>query len=164
VAISKEQLFAEMERIWNQIGHRPSRTEWESSNPLFSYGLYRHRFNGWSNACLEFIEYKMGKPIVLDSEQLSNSQGSKRATQIRGSYRHRTPLVRDVPPSLKVKVLNRDRFRCVYCGRSPAKDIAVELHIDHIKPFSKGGKTTMENLQTLCQDCNLGKGDRQSLG
>ncbi len=30
-------------------------------------------------------------------------------------------------------------------------------HIDHIKPWSKGGETVLENLQTLCATCNLGK-------
>ena len=33
----------------------------------------------------------------------------------------------------------------------------VELHVDHIKPWSKGGETVLENLQTLCATCNLGK-------
>jgi 5-methylcytosine-specific restriction endonuclease McrA len=34
----------------------------------------------------------------------------------------------------------------------------VELHADHISPWADGGKTVLENLQTLCQNCNLGKG------
>jgi len=29
-----------------------------------------------------------------------------------------------------------------------------------IKPFSKGGKSILENFQTLCEECNLGKSDR----
>ncbi|MBR0162008.1 MAG: HNH endonuclease [Oscillospiraceae bacterium] len=45
------------------------------------------------------------------------------------------------------------------CGASPAKDSSVELHIDHIKPWSKGGETVMENLETLCSIWNLGKSD-----
>jgi 5-methylcytosine-specific restriction endonuclease McrA len=34
----------------------------------------------------------------------------------------------------------------------------VELHVDHVTPWSKGGETTLANLQTLCNKCNLGKG------
>ena len=40
---------------------------------------------------------------------------------------------------------------------SRAKGDNIELHIDHIIPWSKGGETVLENLQTLCSDCNLGK-------
>ena len=29
-------------------------------------------------------------------------------------------------------------------------------------PWSKGGKTTFENLHTLCADCNIGRGNRYS--
>lgn len=36
----------------------------------------------------------------------------------------------------------------------------VKLHVDHIVPVSRGGKTVMSNLQTLCEDCNCGKGNR----
>lgn len=32
--------------------------------------------------------------------------------------------------------------------------------IDHVHPFSKGGKTQLDNLQTLCQPCNAGKAGR----
>jgi NADH-quinone oxidoreductase E subunit len=65
---------------------------------------------------------------------------------------------RHVPHKLRYQVLMRDRFRCRACGRSPATDLLVELEIDHITPFSKGGATTLENLQTLCKECNIGKG------
>jgi 5-methylcytosine-specific restriction endonuclease McrA len=34
----------------------------------------------------------------------------------------------------------------------------IELHADHIVSVYDGGKTVYENLQTLCQGCNLGKG------
>ncbi|MGE4613767.1 MAG: HNH endonuclease signature motif containing protein, partial [Planctomycetota bacterium] len=37
---------------------------------------------------------------------------------------------------------------------------SVPIHVDHIVPLSKGGETTLDNLQVLCIDCNLGKGNR----
>ena len=64
---------------------------------------------------------------------------------------------------LRYQVLKRDRFRCVKCGRSPATELNINLHIDYIVPFSLGGKTIIDNLQATCQDCNLGKGNRDNV-
>ena len=66
---------------------------------------------------------------------------------------------RFISNALRYKVLKRDCFKCCACGASPAKDPSVELHIDHIVPWSNGGETTLDNLQTLCSLCNIGKGD-----
>ena len=68
---------------------------------------------------------------------------------------------RVISDKLRYKVLKRDNFKCCACGASPAKDPSVELHIDHIIPWSKGGETTFDNLQTLCSRCNLGKSDSE---
>lgn len=54
--------------------------------------------------------------------------------------------------SLRTKVFERDKYRCVGCGTH--KDLAV----DHIHPESKGGTDDLENLQTLCKSCNSKKG------
>lgn len=60
--------------------------------------------------------------------------------------------------SLRYTVLRRDRFRCQICGATQAD--GVKLHVDHIVPISKGGKTELSNLRTLCEQCNLGKGNK----
>jgi len=58
---------------------------------------------------------------------------------------------------LRWEIFERDKFRCVVCGRS-AED-GVKLHVDHIYPQSKGGSNAKSNLATLCDECNLGKSD-----
>ena len=63
-----------------------------------------------------------------------------------------------VTPSLRYDVMRRDGFRCCLCGRTAAN--GVELEVDHIIPVSRGGNTTYSNLQTLCRDCNRGKGTK----
>jgi 5-methylcytosine-specific restriction endonuclease McrA len=60
--------------------------------------------------------------------------------------------------SLRYDIMKRDGFRCTLCGAS-ARD-GIQLHVDHILPVSKGGKTTKDNLRTLCSRCNLGKGSK----
>lgn len=64
---------------------------------------------------------------------------------------------RYIPKSIKVTVLHRDNFKCVFCGRTSKQ---IELQVDHIFPFAKGGSNDISNLQTLCIDCNQGKSDR----
>jgi len=61
---------------------------------------------------------------------------------------------------IRFAVLERDDFSCTVCGRGPRSGDDVKLHVDHIYPIAEGGKTVKENLQTLCQDCNSGKGAR----
>lgn len=73
------------------------------------------------------------------------------------SNSHRTR--REPGMRLRFEVLKRDNFKCCACGASPAKDPAIELHIDHVIPWSKGGETEPDNLQTLCAICNIGKSD-----
>lgn len=58
--------------------------------------------------------------------------------------------------SLRYDVMQRDGFRCQICGATAAD--GYKLHVDHILPVSKGGKTEMGNLRTLCERCNMGKG------
>jgi hypothetical protein len=66
----------------------------------------------------------------------------------------RTP--RAVGKRLRWRVFVRDNFTCQACGRSPEKN-GVALHADHKVAYSNGGETIFENLQALCEDCNLGK-------
>jgi 5-methylcytosine-specific restriction endonuclease McrA len=57
-------------------------------------------------------------------------------------------------------VLHRDRFKCMLCGDHPARNAECVLHVDHVIPWSKGGKTSEDNLRTLCATCNVGRGNR----
>lgn len=59
---------------------------------------------------------------------------------------------------IRYNVLKRDNYSCQICGAT-AKD-GAKLHVDHIIPVSKGGKTVMSNLQTLCEQCNVGKSNK----
>jgi hypothetical protein len=55
---------------------------------------------------------------------------------------------------LRPQVFERDGHKCTHCGRTD------KLVADHIFPASRGGETTLENLQTLCFSCNTKKRNR----
>lgn len=59
-----------------------------------------------------------------------------------------------IPQKVRFEVFKRDSFKCQYCGQSSPD---VILHVDHIKPVSKGGDNSIINLITACQGCNSGK-------
>lgn len=68
----------------------------------------------------------------------------------------KTSSRKPLPTGIRLEVFKRDKGKCVICGRGPPE---VTLHVDHIIPVSKGGKDTLDNLRTLCSECNLNKKD-----
>lgn len=63
-----------------------------------------------------------------------------------------------VSNKMRFSIYERDGYRCRRCGVS---ERYATLEIDHIIPISKGGKSTYENLQTLCRKCNYEKGNKR---
>lgn len=57
------------------------------------------------------------------------------------------------PANVKVAIFKRDSYRCVVCGNG--RHNGYEIHADHITPRSKGGKSIVENGQTLCSEHNM---------
>ena len=59
-----------------------------------------------------------------------------------------------ISDDIRDKVWRRDERKCVECGSKE------DLELDHIKPVSRGGKSTYRNLQLLCESCNRSKGSK----
>jgi 5-methylcytosine-specific restriction endonuclease McrA len=101
------------------------------------------------------------KSYEWDFEQLRNGLAEMRRireTQSTAKFLRQQERNR-MNASIRYQVLTRDDSRCQRCGATPQTD-GVILHVDHIIPVSKGGRTELDNLQTLCERCNLGKSDR----
>lgn len=63
--------------------------------------------------------------------------------------------------NLRMKAISAYGNRCQACGASPKHDENVVIHIDHILPKSIYPEygLSLSNLQVLCSDCNIGKGN-----
>lgn len=61
---------------------------------------------------------------------------------------------------LREVIKERDNHTCQECGISTIDEPHLLLEIDHIIPLSKGGKTSLDNLQTLCWKCNRRKSNK----
>ena len=145
VLIPDERLFENILLLWQHYGRQPRRSELAQAPSAISQSPYKRRFRSWTAALEAFIEY--ANATGVDAPTSHDATDGKHATA-------REPSLR-----LRWKVLQRDHFTCRGCGRSPALNPRVELHVDHIEPWSKGGETIPDNLQTLCSTCNLGKSD-----
>jgi len=143
VNISDEVLYENLLNLWQHFGRQPRRRELAASPSTISQSPYLRRFGSWTHALESFINF---------ANTSETSVPNVDRTLTKSPTTGRDPSVR-----LRYQVLKRDHFSCRQCGASPAKSVEVELHVDHITPWSKGGLTTLENLRTLCQSCNLGK-------
>jgi hypothetical protein len=143
--LSHERLFENILSLWTHYGRQPRLEELALAPSAVSESPYRRSFGSWAAALQAFVDFANATGVPEVIEPTSSAQGAKRGP--------RDPSLR-----LRFKVLVRDRFACQGCGASPATTVGVELHIDHILPWSASGQTTLENLRTLCRKCNLGKG------
>ena len=150
--ITKEELFENLAAVWTHLGKQPFGRQMSdpSTGSKFSTGTYEKRFGSWNEALIAFGDYLSGNSAPSSPAQQADSAPI-------ASVGKRTP--RDINWRMRAKVLIRDACICRMCGDSPAKNSDAVLHVDHIVPWSKGGETVEENLQTLCVVCNIGKSD-----
>lgn len=57
------------------------------------------------------------------------------------------------------EVFNRDNYTCTYCGRNVKED-NIKLEVDHILSVVNGGSNKLNNLTTVCRECNREKSDK----
>jgi hypothetical protein len=150
---SEREYFENLLDVWTHYGRQPYYREMDLEPSKISSGGYERRWGKWSTALSAFVDY------MNDDSPVEEIIVQKQIV-IKKSISQNTEEKRDIPMGLRYKVLSRDRFRCVKCGISPSSDLNCQLHVDHVIPYSKGGKTNLENLQSTCSACNLGKGNR----
>jgi HNH endonuclease len=138
-------LFENLLCLWTHYGRQPRRSELSQPPSTISQSAYRRRFGTWSAALTAFVEH-------------ANAQSEDGVDVPVSTVRSNRSTPRDPSLRLRFRVLQRDRFSCRACGASPATNPQVRLHVDHVLAWSLGGETTLDNLQTLCITCNLGKG------
>jgi hypothetical protein len=147
VALGDEEMFENILALWQHYGRQPRRRELALPPSRISQSPYLRRFRSWTAALEGFVAHANAKDCGdAPMNGVSSAPEDARRTS-------RDPSLR-----LRFQVLQRDRFACRSCGASPATKAGIELHVDHVTPWSKGGETILENLQTLCSKCNLGKG------
>ena len=144
--IPNDQLMENILQLWRALQRKPTLKDLEGPFSWFTRQPYKHRFGGWLRSMDIFYEWAKQQPD---------------ANLITGENPVPVPKSNARPVNWRMRhlIMKRDNFRCVACGASPANDLKIVLHIDHIVPTSLGGTSDEENLQTLCERCNIGKGN-----
>ncbi|MFZ1075367.1 MAG: HNH endonuclease [Minisyncoccia bacterium] len=148
--IPEEELFKNLEEVWIKLGRQPG---WvETRKPLSKYAAdtYAKRFGSWRKALEKFV-------ANVNNEESASSEEAIKNLEVEPVTKHKTS--RNINWRLRFLVMRRDNFKCKNCGGSPATDPTIILHVDHVKAWANGGETVLENLQTLCSKCNIGKSD-----
>jgi len=150
INVPAEELLQNIEEVWTKLGRQPRSRDLEKPLSKYTEGPYRRSFGTWQKALEKFVAY-------INKEESSFSEEGIRDLKVAPASRHKTK--RDINWRLRFIAMRRDNFKCKNCGRSPATDPTIILHVDHIKAWANGGETVLENLQTLCSKCNIGKSD-----
>lgn len=155
--------------MWLHLRRPPRGAEMNRPPSTVAEPVYRRRWGSWSTALAAFVARVNATP---DDPLRGAAALWRREAMRQGAGGMAMPFLpaeerQDVAARLRHQILTRDRFRCVLCGASPATDPAhgppTRLEMDHILPFSRGGRTEAANLRTLCQACNAGrKGDHDA--
>jgi len=155
--ISTDDLFKNLEEVWTKLGRQPYITDIVKPLSKYAKDAYPRRFGSWQKALEAFVQYINENSDSIIDEEKKTEEIIPTNEKISEVFKHKT--TRNINWRLRFIVMKRDNFKCKKCGRSPSTDQTVILHIDHMKPYLKGGETDLENLETLCSVCNLGKSD-----
>lgn len=161
VALNKSLLFENLRQVWRKLGKQPGFKDMKAPASKYAGTTYVNHFGSWMNALRGFVEYE--KYRLANGIRIVKPGIPKREAK-KGQRKKIKRSPRGIPLSLRYRVLMRDGFRCMACGRSPATEAGVRLHLDHIRPWSKGGNREYDNLRTLCAECNIGRGNRMERG
>jgi len=152
--VPKEELFNNLEQVWINIGGQPTYRDMKRTSSKYSTHQYLANFGTWRGALEAFIEYINSDKDPDQNFSISTKDNSEFTQNEQPIFKHKTK--RFPSEKLKVQVLMRDGNKCKLCGITVTGD---NIHFDHIKPWSKGGETVLENLQVLCETHNLAKGN-----
>ncbi len=129
------------------------------------FPVHASTVNGHPDYCSKKCKFGKGKKKrIREIEFKLTPEQRKTNRQLRRQEKLKKPFTRQVDfyssegwRALRYPILRKFNFMCLACGHGPRP--GSPLHVDHIKPRSKYPELELDpdNLQVLCQDCNLSK-------
>lgn len=120
------------------------RTVYKEATKTFNGSFRELSFNLFNPVCgwrIKGTKRKSRAVITYTAEDFYQKQKRFKNKKAKGAQKRRI-------------IFDRDGNACLKCGSTEC------LTLDHVNPISKGGDSSIDNLQTLCYDCNNKKGDK----
>lgn len=143
---SDDELLSILVELWQRVLEKEGRTPQRKDLKAYGYAVsgdtVLRRFGSWKKALLKASDSVNETTVAVEIAPSADPTTS----------RHRKPL------SLRKRffVMRRDHFACVRCG---ASGVGVRLEIGHRVAVARDGSDDLDNLVTLCFDCNRGQRD-----
>lgn len=146
VNTTKDELINSIVELWTltleKEGRRPFASDLKKYKVPYCEDTFRRKFGSWKKA------------LVLAYNSVDKNDNIKQPVEKLAIQKSPQKQREEISIRRRFLVFKRDQFICVLCGRA---GIGVKLEIDHKIPVSKGGGNNIDNLQTLCFECNRGK-------
>lgn len=112
--------------------------------------------------CKRQVAWDLGAHSFTLRGGISRASGLRSSLTLRSIVAVRSDSGRRAPPGAvpalsREMLFARDCHVCAYCG---SRLRPSELTAEHVRPQSRGGKSSWTNLVSACKPCNLRKGDR----
>ena len=136
----------------------PKRTQerknkWQAKNRIYNKEKVQSSIKTW------YINNK--EKVKAKTKEWSKNNKDKRREISRRYAQKRRALILNSEGTFTqdewYKVKQTYKNTCLSCGR---KEPDVKLTADHVKPITRGGANTIDNIQPLCQPCNSSKGTK----
>jgi len=148
-----EKIILALERIFKKLPVFKSRKIQQSLPQVF---------HGYPNEIIE--KYREVSNLTYQTHNLGEIRKTMATLYeiveyevLKEKERSQDDFSRSVSEKQKLVLLEKAEWKCQICGKPLT---LAEAHVDHIIPFSKGGKTSLENLQVLCEECNKKKSNK----
>lgn len=154
-SINADELWGYFQNVisWTTMKFSKYRKEMKGLEWGFFYNLYK-------NKALDAKELESKIVELMKDDEVVNKKGVYEYV-LSGNEKHLN--LRTFSESIKRSVYEKQKGMCansngcikgVKCPHERQKLELEQMEADHIKPWSKGGKTEKENCQMLCRECN----------
>ena len=144
---TEEELLNILIELWEKTieseGRRPQRKDLKIYGYAISSDTFVRRYGSWKKALMKAVN------------QIQEASYAEQQANV-GRDIEKVDKRKSISLRKRFFIMKRDSFTCKSCG---ANGYGVRLEVDHIVPVAKGGNDSLDNLQTLCFECNRGKRD-----